>query len=191
MTSPVQREAAKLAKLVEAVGLKPARISQYPKRYRLGQLQRMQRQVVIGAVLFRYTYIDEILACVAAWEFFDRSLPFSRHWRTKRFQAFNYFILDQLYLPQKLKLVQFLHPIPKKVASTVMALNELRNALAHSFFPENRRQESRWAGKLIFDVEAIQVFDRETQEVVDWFWHSGLLDEPKRRNGARRRRTTR
>jgi len=191
MTAAEQREAEKLERLFAAVGLEPERLADYPRRDRVGQLQRMQRQTVVGAVLFRYTYIDEILSCVIAWDFFDRSLSFARLWRRKRFKAFNYFVLDQLYLAQKLKLVQYLHPVPKKLVGTIMALNELRNALAHSFFPENRRQKPQWRGRLIFDPDALEAFTTDTQGVVRWFWDKGLL-EPKRRSkrSAARRRTT-
>ena len=177
MTAAEKREAELLARLVRAVGLDSSRIAEYPRRYRLGQLQRMQRQTVVGAVLFRYTSVDEVLACVIASDFFEPSRSFPEHWRAKRFKAFNYFVLDQLYLAQKLRLVQYLHPVPRKLASTIMALNDLRNALGHSLFPENRKQKPQWAGKLIFEVEAIEAFDADTQEVIDWFWRAGLVDQ--------------
>jgi hypothetical protein len=188
MTAAEQREVAKLAQLVRAVGLDASRLAEYPRRDRVGQLQRMQRQTVVGAVLNRYTYVDELLSCAVAWEFFDRSRSFSQLWRTKQFKAFNYFVLDQLYLAQKLKLVQYLHPVPKHIVSITMALNDLRNAVAHSFFPENRKQRPTWNGRLIFEVDAVAAFDSDTQEVVDWLWQSGLVDASAR--GTRGRRTS-
>jgi hypothetical protein len=180
MTSAEKGETEKLAQLIEAVGLNPSQITKYPRRYRVTRLQLMQRQVVIGAVLTRYTYIDEPLSCAVAWEFFDLSRSFPEHWRTKRFKAFNYFVLDQVYMAQKLKLVQYLHPVPKRITSTVMALNDLRNGLAHSFFPENRKQPPRWGGTLIFQVEAMKAFDADTQEVVSWFDSTGLADRGRK-----------
>ncbi len=188
MTAAEQREAAKLAQLVRAAGLDLSRLTKYPRRNRLGVLEVMQRQTVVGAVLSRYTYIDELLGCAVAWEFFDAARSFPQLWRSKRFKAFNYFVLDQLYLAQKLKLVQYLHAVPRRIASTTMALNELRNAVAHSFFPENRKQKPVWGGRLIFDVEAVEAFDADTQQVVDWLWQSGLVDLPE---GVTRGRRTR
>ncbi len=185
MTAAEKRESEKLAQLLEAAGIDLQRLSEYRRPYRLVHLQLMQRQVVVGAVLFRYTYIDELLSSAIAWHFFDRSKSFSRHWRTKRFKAFNYLILDQLYVAQKLKLVQYLHPVPKKIASTIMAVNELRNALAHSFFPENRRQKPKWRGKNIFDVEAVVAFHADVREVTSWFWSRGLVEPHKRHRRKR------
>ena len=178
MTGPERREAAKLAELLTAVRLDPNGLSEYPRRDRLLTLERMQRQVVVGAVLFRYTYVDELLATVVAWDFFDRKpreTSFSRLWRTKKFRAFNYHVLDQRYLAQKLRLVQYLHPVPRNIASTIMALNDLRNAMAHSLFPENRKQKPAWNGKLIFDVDGVAAFESDIQEVVSWIWSTGLL----------------
>src|SRR5713101_619848 len=165
MTAAERREAEKLAQLVAAVGLEPDQINAYPRRHRVGQLQRMQRQLVIGAVLFRYTYIDELLSDLIAWDYFDQSRSFAQHWQTKRFRAFNHFVLDQLYLVQKLNYVRYRHSVPKPLVSTITAMNDLRNALAHSFFPENRRNKPEWRRQSIFDPPALEGFDEDTQRV--------------------------
>jgi hypothetical protein len=189
MTKAEARELTKLQGLTRAVGLDGSRIGEYPRQIRVGQLERMQRQTVVGAVLHRYTAIDELLGCVIAWDFFDRSKPFGMHWRSKRFQAFNYFVLDQLYLLQKLKFVQYLHAVPKDVSKTIAALNDIRNALAHSLFPENRKQKPMWAGQLIFEVAAIEAFDADTQRVIDWLFKSRLVTLRRVGGRARGRRT--
>jgi hypothetical protein len=40
--------------------------------------------------------------------------------------------------------------LPTKIYKDLVALNELRNGLAHSFFPENRRVKPGWKGADIF-----------------------------------------
>jgi len=48
--------------------------------------------------------------------------------------------------------------MPKKVYKDLRALNDLRNALAHSFFPENRRVKSGWNGADIFSRTGFDQF---------------------------------
>jgi hypothetical protein len=45
-----------------------------------------------------------------------------------------------MYLLQKMRAVHAIHPLSSQVRSRIEAINAVRNALAHSFFPENRRQ---------------------------------------------------
>ena len=78
--------------------------------------------------------MDEFLSAVICWHYFGKKRGFPELWKTKRFKSFNYFILEKLYLLQKLDLVRSIHDTPKWVSSDLAALNELRNGIAHSFF---------------------------------------------------------
>jgi len=61
--------------------------------------------------------MDEFLNMIICWQYFGKRRPFPQLWRTKRFKSFNHFILDKLYLLQKLDLVRSIHEIPKSVVS--------------------------------------------------------------------------
>jgi hypothetical protein len=52
----------------------------------------------------------------------------------------NHYILDELFLLKKLAVVNDIRKLPRSVHGGIHAINDLRNALAHSFFLENRRQ---------------------------------------------------
>jgi hypothetical protein len=64
---------------------------------------------------------------------------FLKLWKTKRFKVFNYHVLETLTLNEKLAFFGAIWPVPKAIAHDIRELNALRNGLAHSFFPENRR----------------------------------------------------
>jgi len=94
--------------------------------------------------------MDELLNDVICREFFSRERSYPKLWRTKRFRAFNYYVLERIYLVQKADFVRACTRMLPKVYKDLLALNELRNALAHSFFPENRRVKPGWKGVDIF-----------------------------------------
>ena len=96
-----------------------------------------------------------------AWHFFGRKRGFPDLWKTKRFKVFNYQLLEKMYLVQKLDFVKAIHDIPKLVASDLMALNDLRNAVAHSFFPENRRRKPEWKNENVFEREGFIQFQKD------------------------------
>ena len=57
----------------------------------------------------------------------------------KKYRRFNYFVIERLYLTQKLAFPKDVYKIPKQIAPTIEEINALRNAAAHAFFPENLR----------------------------------------------------
>jgi hypothetical protein len=71
-------------------------------------------------------------------------------------------------------------PIPKATASDIRALNDLRNGLAHSFFPENRRKSKpEWKGRSVFSIEGATRFQQDMEAI--WNFFTGLYlakDDP-------------
>jgi len=91
-------------------------------------------------------------------------------WKTKRFKVFNYHVLEMLTLHKKLSFFGAIWPVPKSVARDVRELNALRNGLAHSFFPENRRTAKPiYKGTDIFTLNGLKRFREEMRQVNDWF----------------------
>ena len=133
---------------------------------RLGQAKK---QIISGAVVLDYVLMDEFLSAVMCWHFFGKKRGFSELWRTKRFKVFNYQLLEKMYLVQKLDFVKAIHDIPKPVASDLMALNDLRNAVAHSFFPENRRRKPEWKNKSVFEKDGFVQFQEDVIELKKFF----------------------
>src|SRR5260370_8123785 len=62
---------------------------------------------------------------------------FMRRWRTKKFERFNYYILEKMSLLEKLAFVKDVYQVRKPVSADIESINAICNALAHAFFPEN------------------------------------------------------
>jgi hypothetical protein len=118
-------------------------IESYDPDARKAILQLAINTTVIGDVVSKYTLIDELLSVIICNFFFRRSKKdqtFRKLWKTKKFRTFVHYISDEIYLLQKMRIVHAITPLPSQVRSRIEAVNAVRNALAHSFFPENRRQ---------------------------------------------------
>lgn len=61
-------------------------------------------------------------------------------WKTKKFRIFTHYFLDETYLLNKMRLVSEIKEIPRDIRGPIDRINALRNAVSHSYFPENRRQ---------------------------------------------------
>ncbi len=78
-------------------------------------------------------------------------------------------MLERLYLLQKLDLVKSIHSIPKWVAADLATLNDLRNGIAHSFFPQNRRRKPDWKGLGIFTDAGFERFLEDMGKFSEFF----------------------
>ena len=137
--------------------------------------------------MLKYVLMDECLNAVICWDYFGKKRLFQQLWKTRRFKSFNHFILDKIYLVQKLDLVKSMHKLPKFVSSDLAALNDLRNGIAHSFFPENRRKKPEWKGQNIFTRDGCDRFLEDMQQLSDFFVERFLRSSPEeaRERGSR------
>lgn len=145
-------------------------IEDYEPESRTPRLERMKRHFVVGEVVAQYTLIDEYLNMKLCHYFFGRGKSFIRLWKTKRFQRFNYHILEELSLLAKLRFVRSFSNVPRSIVSDIERINNLRNGLAHAFFPENlKRSKPVYKGKGIFSKEGIETFMEDTGRISDFF----------------------
>ncbi len=119
------------------------------KEARTTLLRLAINQMVIAEVVTQYTLLDEILTDLACRYYFKKKGRRFILWRQKKFQVFVNYIMDEMYLIKKMELVHAIRPLPGEVRSTVHRVNSIRNAIAHSFFPENRK-EHRKVGKVLY-----------------------------------------
>ena len=163
-------------------------VREVEQKSRTTYLELAKDQVIRSAVILKYVLMDEFLSAIICWHYFGKKSGFPQLWRTKRFKSFNYFILEKLYLLQKLDLVKSTHKIPSWVSSDLAALNELRNGIAHSFFPQNRRRKPEWKGQSVFSGPGIDRFLKDMQKLSDFFsdrfWRGSPEDIGDRPNTA-------
>jgi hypothetical protein len=158
---------------------------------RTAVLEVMKRELIRGEVVGQYTLIDDILSTELC-KYFLSSKDMIKQWRTKKFKRFNYYVIERLYMTQKLAFLKDLYQIPKPIAEKIEGINALRNALAHAFFPENLRAYQvrgrpaprkpivvRYKGQSLFSTEGVQAFVEDCAEVTNF-----LLGRLRRRANA-------
>ncbi len=146
-------------------------IEEYPEDTRTTYLELAKDKLVRSQVIIWYTLIDEFLNIELSHYFFGRKKSFLYLWRTKRFQHFNHFVLEELSLLQKLRFVRSIVKVPKSIVADIERLNSLRNGLAHSFFPKNlRKSQPIWKGKDIFSLEGVTLLEEDMDKINSFFF---------------------
>jgi hypothetical protein len=132
---------------------------------------RMVRVVIVS----HYVFFDELLTNLIGRHYFGAKRSEMKLWKTKRFRNFQYYIMEELSLMKKVALVKAFKPIPSRIAETVRLTNVLRNAVAHSFFPANKRDFRRtkkvtYKGQDVYTVEGLRLFNDEAYEAIDYLF---------------------
>lgn len=145
-------------------------------------LEVMKRELIRGEVFGQYTLIDDLLSTEIC-RYFLPGKDLIAQWKTKRFQRFNYYVIERLYMTQKLAFLKDVYDVPKPIASKIEAINALRNAMAHAFFRENLRAYHmkgrpgprkpitvRYKGEDMFSVEGAKAFVQDCSDVTDFLF---------------------
>jgi hypothetical protein len=133
----------------------------YKPGYRAAKLKLMKDKLVRAEVIYCYTLIDEYLTDVICDYYFKRrpkkSVGYARLWRTKHFKMFVHYLMDETYLLKKLSMVEAIKKVPTDVSKSIKRINDVRNALAHSLFPQNRR---RYMAEKKVTYQGVDLFSR-------------------------------
>ncbi len=129
-------------------------VEDLPKSERKTHLELSIRHMVTAAVVSHYTLLDDVLAEIICRYYFPAKRKRYALWKKESFRVFVTFLLDEIYLLKKLETVHALRLLPGEVRSIIQKANALRNSLAHSFFPENRKEHSK-AGKVLYGKKDI------------------------------------
>lgn len=170
MTPKQKRLIQELDGIVSHLGLDYRNIADYEEESRTVILERIRRHLIRGEVVGEYTLIDEFLSNRICHYFFGKKRSFIRLWKMKKFKNFNYHIIEQLSLLEKLRFVKDISKVPRSVAAEIERVNSHRNGLAHAFFPENlRKSKPLWKGKDIFTLDGLTQFSDDMQKVHEHF----------------------
>src|SRR5262245_23601952 len=85
------------------------------------------------------------------------------------------FVMERLFMLQKLALAKEIREFDREMARAVERLDALRNALAHSFVTEMKREYRKtkkvtWKGKDIYTTEGIEQFDTDVRQLIDYLF---------------------
>jgi hypothetical protein len=161
------------------------------KEARTPVLEVTKRELIRGEVIGQYTLIDDLLSTEVCLYFLPGK-DLIKQWKTKKFRRFNYYVIERLYMTQKLAFLKDVYDVPRDIASRIEEINALRNAMAHAFFPENLRVYQmkgrpgprkpvivRYRGQDLFSVEGVTAFVADCSRITDF-----LLRKLKRRPKA-------
>ena len=170
LTSTQRRLIKELDEIVKLFGLDYRKVHEAENEARIPYLKLAKDQYIRSQVIMAYVLIDEFLGSAICRYFFGRKKGFIELWRTKRFQNFNFYILEKLYVLQKLELTEKILKIPTEIDKAIRRINDLRNGLAHSFFPENlRRNKPVYKGKSIYNIDGLRLFEEDREKINDFF----------------------
>lgn len=148
--------------------------SLYEPAARLEQLKRIKLDFIRMKVIGDYVFVDELLTVIIVSYFFPvKSFP--KRWKNKKMLTFMHFIMEELSLIRKLALVREFRSFESEMARSVQALNAVRNAMAHSFLPETKRDYRKtrtvtWKGKDMYTIEGIEQFDSDMLKLHDYLF---------------------
>jgi hypothetical protein len=174
LTPKQKRLVKELDELTDLFDLDYWNIESYDKDGRTYYLEAMRSKFVRSQVIIWYTLIDEFLNLRLSRFFYGPKRPTIKLWRTKRYKVFNYHVLEELSLLQKLRFARAIKAIPKAVVGRIERFNALRNGIAHSFFPENlKKSPPVWNGLKIFSLDGAKALAQDIQAVIDFFVEEG------------------
>jgi hypothetical protein len=167
LTKRQRAQIKEIKDLQEIFGLDYERMLEYEAAARTPRLEATKRTLVRGQVVLLYTIVDELLS-MRIRRYFFAGRNFAKARRTKKFQRFNHHVLDELSLLQKLRFARSIQEPPMHITADINRLNALRNALAHTFFPEDlRHSRTDWKGKSIFSRDGAARFQDDCQRIFD------------------------
>jgi hypothetical protein len=143
LTPKQQRLQREIEDIASIMAMDHWNILDYDPEARTIRLELVKNRLVRSDIIMKYTLIDEFLTVIIVRFYFpqrSKNATFRERWRTKKFRVFNHYLMDETYLLNKVKIVRAIDEIPSQIRGMIEGINALRNAVAHSFFPENRRQ---------------------------------------------------
>jgi len=146
----------------------------YEPDARLEQLKRIKLDFIRMKVIGDYVFADELLTVIVVAYFFPvRDFP--KRWKNRKMLTFMHFVMEELFFLRKLALVKEIRKFDREMAEAIQSLNALRNAMAHSFLPENKRDYRKtgrvtWKGKDIYTIEGMEQFDTDMLKLHDYLF---------------------
>jgi hypothetical protein len=162
LTRKQRKLRAQIEEIASIICLDHWNIEAYEADARTIFLDGMKDKLVRAEVISKYTLIDEYLTGIICNYYFrrsnDKSTNYRKLWKRRDFRIFVHYLMDETYLLKKVSVVRAIRAVPKEVVSAISRINDVRNDLAHGFFPQNRR---RYVGKKKVIYNGVDLFTPE------------------------------
>jgi len=165
---------SELDEIIDLVGLDYNNILKYDKEARTASLINIKDQIIRSAVVMDYLLIDWYLTEIIVRYYFGKDKSITDLRKNKKFELFNHCILEKLYLINKLDLAREIIKIPNNISNKILKINELRNTLAHSLFPQRRRVKVLYNNKIIQEMQGFKEYQSDMNEINEYFIYNIL-----------------
>ena len=174
LTAEEERAVEELEEIYNLLDMDYWNVEEWPEPLRASGLKLAKRRAVMGQLISQYTMSDEMLKREICRYFFGADEGMSEPSGVDKHKNFSDRILERLYVLQKMAVVRSFCTVPKDIIEKVNKVDYLRNAVAHSLFPEfTRDYRERWKlpykGKDIFKVEGLKLFLEDMKSVNKFF----------------------
>lgn len=143
------------------------------------RLEVAKDRLVRITVISDYVLVNELIDQIICNFFFGKKIT----WRSKKFRLFNQNILESMNLLNKLNLMEDFFKLQKPERDFIYALNGLRNAFAHSFFPENRRREKPiYKKKSIYKISVLREYKEDYDKAISFLMEKAWGIKPEDTN---------
>jgi hypothetical protein len=146
----------------------------YEPDQRLGQLEQIKLDFMRAKVVGDYVFVDELLT-VTVVSYFLPPKDFLKRYKDRKMRAFMHFVMEELFMLRKLALVQEIRNFDGKIVEMIQKLKAFRNAMAHSFVPENKRDYRKsktivWNKQDINTIKGLQPFANDMFILNDYLY---------------------
>jgi hypothetical protein len=186
LTATQRRLKEEIEDIATEIGMDHWNIDNYDEEARTIQLWMIRSKLIRGEIVICYTLIDEYLTDIICNYYFNRRAKdqsYRRLWKKKKFQIFNHQMMDEMYVLGKMRVVHAIGEMPTKVRDCIERINALRNDIAHSLFPENRKahmpKKTRlYQGEDIFTLAGVKKFREDFETARDYLMPRAALPGP-------------
>lgn len=168
LTRAQKNNISEIDQIVELAGLDYKNIEEFEQDARISVLRNIKDQLVRSVIIMDYVLIDEHLCQILVNYYFGNNASPIKLWKTKKFKLFNYFVLEKLYLVNKLDHAKEIINIPANIMAKIKKINDLRNSIAHSFFPDNRRVKIQYDNKSVYDLVGFKKYQEDVDDVMKY-----------------------
>jgi hypothetical protein len=131
-------------------------------------LRRIIDHLIRGEILTQYTLVDSMLNFRLGELVFGRGRSLRKVQGKAKHRALTE-ICEHIYPMEKVKVIQQHRKMPKRYVSTMAALNDLRNGLAHSFFIEDLpKAKKTFLGNDVFTPDGLSEFQKAMGALFDY-----------------------
>ena len=126
-------------------------------------LASIKEQYIRGEIIMTHTLIDQFFDEIIRKYFFRKKVTLSR----ERKFAFQVDVLGKISFLNKLRFVKRITKMPRELCSDIEKLNELRNAIAHTFATRIKSKNISSFGKNAFTFAGLKLFLIKRKRI----WH--------------------